>query len=82
MEQSCLDQLNKWVDGEPVHNTEMDECCPDYSCCRGKQFMAPLRDRILFRDAYVNGNQDLIDEMLMMFLERLFLLLKMKKVKM
>lgn len=66
MIQSCLDQLNKWVEGISEHNTERNECCPDFSCCGGR--IASLKERIMFRDAYVNGNQDLIDDMLMMFL--------------
>lgn len=27
------EQLEKWVNGESIHNDERDECCPDFSCC-------------------------------------------------
>src|SRR5688572_28939536 len=31
--ESVLIQTRMWVDGNPVHNTLKDECCPDFSCC-------------------------------------------------
>jgi hypothetical protein len=27
------EQLSRWVAGVPTHNSERDECCPDFSCC-------------------------------------------------
>ena len=27
-------QLQAWLRGEPYHNRERDECCPDFSCCQ------------------------------------------------
>ena len=27
------EQLDKWVEGESIHNKSEDECCPDFSCC-------------------------------------------------
>jgi hypothetical protein len=27
------EQLAMWVRGQSVHDTERDECCPDFSCC-------------------------------------------------
>lgn len=33
-QERCTDQLNKWVEGKPEHNTVDDECCPDFSCCQ------------------------------------------------
>lgn len=61
------EQLDKWVAGQSVHNHERDECCPDFSCCQ-PELLASEEERVMFRDAYINGNQDLIDSMLMMFL--------------
>jgi hypothetical protein len=29
-------QLQEWVDGNSIHNKEIDECCPDFSCCNKK----------------------------------------------
>jgi hypothetical protein len=66
--QSCLDQLNKWVEGISEHNTEMDECCPDFSCCHPEAFVQDKVARIAFRDAYLEGNVELQEKMLMMFL--------------
>ena len=42
------DQLNKWVDGKPEHNTVDDECCPDFSCCR-PDFLQPKAVRETFK---------------------------------
>ena len=28
------EQLERWVVGDPVHNPDRDECCPDFSCCK------------------------------------------------
>ena len=28
------EQLAKWLEGESIHNTTRDECCPDFSCCK------------------------------------------------
>ena len=63
---TSLEQLERWVAGESIHNEEKQECCPDFSCCRS--VLASEQDRIIFRDAYVSGNQDLIDEMLIKFM--------------
>jgi hypothetical protein len=68
MIQSCLDQLNKWVEGISEHNTERDECCPDFSCCHPSAFVKDKVARTKFRDAYLAGNEELQEKMLMMFL--------------
>lgn len=26
-------QLQEWVRGNPIHNEQDNECCPDFSCC-------------------------------------------------
>jgi hypothetical protein len=31
---TALEQLEKWVAGENVHDKERDECCPDFACCQ------------------------------------------------
>lgn len=28
------EQLDKWVEGESIHNKELGNCVPDFSCCR------------------------------------------------
>lgn len=28
------EQLRRWVDGDPVHTIDPDQCCPDFSCCQ------------------------------------------------
>lgn len=62
-----IEQLNKWVAGEPIHNDELEECCPDFSCCQ-PSLLASEKERRMFRDAYIQSNQDVMDKMLMMFL--------------
>lgn len=59
-------QLDEWVKGNPIHNTEQDECCPDFSCCTGKIASKELREK--FAEAYYSGNEKLKMEMLGMFL--------------
>jgi hypothetical protein len=44
------EQLRLWVNGESVHNTTPDECCPDFSCCR-PELLADKETRILFSKA-------------------------------
>lgn len=34
------EQLDEWVKGNPIHNADRDECCPDFSCCQ-PQLLAP-----------------------------------------
>lgn len=41
-------QLRLWREGHPVHNDIDNECCPDWSCCRGKQYMASEELREMF----------------------------------
>lgn len=33
---SLIYQLEQWRDGNPVHNSFSDECCPDFSCCHSE----------------------------------------------
>jgi hypothetical protein len=64
-----LEQLEKWVQGESVHNTERDECCPDFSCCQ-PELLAPKVTREAFAKAYREGGADsqIVSEMLIGFL--------------
>ena len=64
------EQLREWVKGNPVHNDERDECCPDFSCCTGK--IAPREVRERFAKAWLSGEEEVVAEMLMMFLSRAF----------
>jgi hypothetical protein len=80
MIKSCLDQLNKWVEGEFTHNTERDECCPDFSCCCPDTFVQDKEVRIKFRDAYVAGNKDFMNKILMIFLAESISKMSDKKV--
>lgn len=59
---SPREQLDHWCNGKSIHNTERDECCPDFSCCN-KAYSAPMHERLLFRD-----RPELRGQMLMGFL--------------
>jgi hypothetical protein len=48
-------QLNEWVNGNPIHNNwhknkDYGECCPDFSCCNGN-WLWPEEQRIRFVNA-------------------------------
>ena len=59
------EQVELWVSGESVHNEDMDECCPDFSCCR-PELMVDFEVRLRFKEQ--PGERD---GMLMQFLGRL-----------
>jgi len=61
-------QLEEWVKGNPIHNTEFDECVPDFSCCRGKEFMADILKRKKFQESYLKGDKKIVLTMLGDFL--------------
>lgn len=63
-------QLDEWVKGNPIHNQDRDECCPDFSCCNGN--MAPEEERKRFAKAHYEGDEETKKEMLMMFLGNAF----------
>lgn len=44
------EQLARWVEGESVHNDELEECCPDFSCCEPR-LLADKAERQAFKDA-------------------------------
>jgi len=63
-------QLIEWVKGNPIHNDERDECCPDFSCCNGKLAPPDVRER--FAKAYHDNDEETTTQMLMMFLGSAF----------
>lgn len=69
---SIDDQLEQWVEGNPIHNKERDECTPDFSCCRGVEFMADKDVRERFAKAHEEGDEETTNSMLMMFLGAAF----------
>lgn len=66
------DQLDRWRNGESIHNKERDECCPDFSCCK-PELLADRFEREKFYEAWSEGEdaRPLIDSMLLMFLSRM-----------
>lgn len=60
------EQLKLWREGDPQHNKDRDECCPDFSCCR-PELLAPEEERIMFCD-----RPELRGKMLGIFLCRAF----------
>lgn len=63
-----IDQLNEWVNGNPIHNEEKDVCCPDFSCCNAGMAEKSVRER--FRKAYIDGDEETQHEILLMFLSK------------
>jgi hypothetical protein len=62
-----LEQLEKWVNGENIHNPTRDECCPDFACCQpNNHFSKELR--IKFLETYRQGGAEAVEPMLMMAL--------------
>lgn len=64
------EQLKKWVQGNSIHNTERDECCPDFSCCR-PELMADEETRLKFAKAHLEGDDDTKMRMLYGFMGEL-----------
>lgn len=60
------EQLKSWVEGNPVHNPDRDECCPDFSCCR-PGLLASEEERKRF----YAGDSKTRNEMLTIFLKRM-----------
>jgi hypothetical protein len=63
------EQLQKWLEGDSIHNAEFDECTPDFSCCT-PETQAPLEERELFVNAYRSKDDQTVGRMLGMFLGR------------
>jgi len=62
-------QLIEWVKGNPVHNYEDGECCPDFSCCY-PDLLAPAEVRKAFCNAETKGDNDTKSRMLGEFLSK------------
>ena len=62
------EQLEKWVNGNPIHNPDSGECVPDFSCCRGIEHIAPKEIRIDFKQAHISGDEEKKAKYLGMFL--------------
>jgi hypothetical protein len=43
-------QLHEWVNGNSIHNTIDDECCPDFSCCNVAGKIMAFSSRASYRD--------------------------------
>jgi hypothetical protein len=54
------------VVGDPVHNQESDECCPDFPCCK-VELLAPREER----EKFAGASEDLRAAMLSVFLGRI-----------
>lgn len=54
-----LQQLEKWVAGENVHNAERGECCPDFACCQPDNHF-PTETRQKFMQAYREGGSEAV----------------------
>ena len=74
------EQLELWLEGNPVHNEDRDECCPDFSCCRGDGYIASREVREIFVAAFRSGNTRVTDRLLMQFLSDAAAALTDKKV--
>lgn len=61
------EQLERWLEGDPVHNEGRDECCPDFSCCR-PDLLVEREVREAFMQAHKSGNELLKHNLCMMFL--------------
>jgi hypothetical protein len=48
-------QLKEWLKGNSIHDSINNRCCPDFSCCYGKDFLAKKRVRKRFAEAYYCG---------------------------
>jgi hypothetical protein len=61
------EQLELWVKGESVHDTENDICCPDFSCCN-KKINTPIEERLAFKKVYEFGDEKSVNTFLMGYL--------------
>jgi hypothetical protein len=63
-------QLELWVGGQSVHNSALDQCCPDFSCCH-QELAWPEKKRREFAEAYIDEDRDKWLEMSAESIERL-----------
>ena len=74
-----IEQIDKWLEGESVHNDERDECCPDFSCCQ-PELLADKDTRQLFSDAFKSNQSEIYEPLLMGFLGASLSLMSTEKV--
>ncbi len=67
MTDESKNQLEQWVNGNAIHNTVDDECCPDFACCN-KDMKTPKDVRERFAKAIKDNDEATKMEMLGMFL--------------
>ena len=60
-------QLEQWLLGNSIHDTDRDECCPDFSCCN-KKMQSSKETRERFVKAVKSGDDRIKNEMLGMWL--------------
>jgi hypothetical protein len=65
-----IEQLDLWINNISAHNKETDECCPDFSCCR-QDIITPRHIKLSFKTAYLEQDDNKINQMLMLFLGQL-----------
>lgn len=60
------EHLELWVKGEPIHDTEVDRCVPDFSCCQS-HYKADEESRKRYLKAFLEHDEATGMELLMMF---------------
>lgn len=68
-EESVKHQTVCWAAGVSLHNPIRDECCPDFSCCGSTLMPQVARTKLL--EAYLNGDNEIVQEICMMGLSGL-----------
>ena len=66
MKERAIEQLDNWVQGRSIHNTEDDMCCPDMSCCL-ETVRTSNDKRVAFRDAFLNNDLEVRERLLKEF---------------
>jgi len=61
-------QIIEWVKGNSIHD---GNCCPDFSCCKGKSLLAPESERKRFAKYYFKDDYEAQNDMLVGFLSKL-----------
>lgn len=59
-------QICLWVKGQSCHDFASGRHCPDLSCCR-PDLLAPREERELFLEAFMMGDQKLVERLMVMF---------------
>lgn len=56
----CSNQLEEWVKGNPIHNIQDNECCPDFSCCN-PEFIQPKEIRETFEEVCKKADKEVFN---------------------